>query len=98
MKALKKIVVFIFVVNVFALPINIYFSYSYGKVIFFKNQYILKNVKIENLVDLSYQDDQGSYEGYRVSYFLCEKDSIRKDSIAIGRGSRGGSKGICRFP
>jgi len=97
MIVLKKIIVFILVVNVFILPINLYFSYDYARVLSLKNEYFLKKVNIEKIIDLSYQDENSSYEAYEISYYIYKDESIIMDSIVIGKGSREGSNEYNHF-
>ena len=88
MSVIKKIIVFVLFINIVAVPFNIYYLYSYGKVVYFKSEYSLKKVKIKEVLDLSYKDENSSYKGYRVCYLLGDSSYEIEESIDIDAGSK----------
>lgn len=87
MQVLRKILVFTLVVNVFFLPIYSYFIFENFNVIIYQNDYKLKKVEIKKIIDLSYNDENSSYEAYRATYTLFDNKKYTKDSIDVAKGS-----------
>lgn len=83
MKVLKKVIVFAFVVNFIVLPINLFITYKYSKVIIYSKNYKVEEVKIINMEPLPY-NIRSKFNGWTISYYINKN----KESVDVSVGSR----------
>ncbi len=76
MKIIKGIVIFIFMINVFISPLNLYYLYRYSKVVLYFNDYDLIRVKIDQ-TKRSKNWNQSHMYNWNVFYFTPNNNKER---------------------
>ena len=96
MQILKKVVVFVFMINVFVVPINIFMIYRYSKVVLLSNNYDLKKVKIVDLEPIEFPGSgHQNSQGWNIGYFVNDKTkyiSVEIDSDSYNHFINSGKK------
>mgnify|MGYP003634812756 FL=1 len=71
MQILKKLIVFVFMVNVFVAPINLFMIYRYSKIVLLSDDYNLKKVKILKIVPIEFSGSgHQNSQGWSIGYFI----------------------------
>ena len=89
MKILKKIVVFLLLVNAIIIPINIYFAIKYAKVIINKDKYELINVQITKIKDITPSGGMsGSYPFTLLVEYQFNKQELTTENITLTENTK----------
>ena len=83
MRVIKKITVFLLVVNVFLLPVTGYFIYENFKILNYQNEYELKRVAINEFIDLSSSARGLKQTSFRVTYNFIENGKNIEGKIDV---------------